>query len=142
MAFRQPDQPVYLVDQDEVVRDSLKVLLESHGFIVCDFADASAFLRSGRHAGGGCLVLGCNRNIVVGLELTDALKRLGSAMPVIFVVGGGGPAARAMVQAAGAFAYLERPAQEATLIKIVREALARSAVDARRDVAPASAAHG
>lgn len=139
------DQPVYIVDQDGVVRDSLKVLLESHGFRVCDFADGGAFLRAARRTGGGCLVVGCNRNIADGLDLTDALRKLGWDIPVIFIVGGGGPATRALVRAAGAFAYLERPAQEAVLIQSVRDALAQDPDELApsRGAAPVEAAsHG
>lgn len=141
MVSEPSNQPVYLVDQDEIVRDSLKVLLESHGFVVRDFADAGAFLRTEHPPSGGCLVLGCNRNIVDGLELIDAVRKLGWDLPAVFIVGGGGSATKVMIQAAGAFAYLERPVHEAALVKSIREALARGrgAPAGARRAAPAGA---
>ena len=69
MVTHSLDQPVFLVDEGEVVRDSLKVLLESHGVQVQDFRDAAEFMAKANTARGGCLVLGYNRLIVDGLEL-------------------------------------------------------------------------
>lgn len=118
---------IYLVDQDSIVRDSLRVLLESHGFQVLDFETAAEFIRVAKPTEGGCLVLGFNRNVVDGLDLIEALRKLRWSFPVIFIVGGGNSATRSAVTAAGAFAYLERPIQEATLISAVEEAMARDA---------------
>lgn len=118
------DQRVFLIDEDDVVRDSLKVLLESHGVQVHEFRSASDFLADGKAAGGGCLVLGFHRLIVGGLELVATLRRRGIELPVIFIVGGGSAATKAAALAAGACAYLERPAEEAVMIRTIRAALA------------------
>lgn len=118
------DHQVFLIDEDEVVRDSLKVLLESHGVQVRDFRSAAEFLSKAKATGGGCLVLGCHRHIVDGVELIGKLQRQHIAMPVIFIVGGGDAATKAAVLAAGAFAYLERPIEETALIRAIRAALA------------------
>jgi FixJ family two-component response regulator len=75
-------------------------------------------------ADGGCLVLGFNRNIADGLDLVQTVRKLDRNLPAIFIVGGGGPLTRASVYAAGGFAYLERPIQEAALIRAVNDALA------------------
>jgi two-component system response regulator FixJ len=117
------DNQVFLIDEDEIVRDSLKVLLESHGVQVRDFRSAAEFLAKGNTAGGGCLVLGCHRHIVDGVELIGKLQRQDIAMPVIFIVGGGNAVTKAAVLAAGAFAYLERPIEETALIRAIRAAL-------------------
>lgn len=118
------DQQIFLIDADDVVRDSLKVLLESHGLPVHDFRNAEEFLTDIGVAGGGCLVLSYNRAIVEGLEIVATLRRRGTTMPVIFIVGGGDATRRAMALAAGAFAYIERPVEEAALIRAVSSALA------------------
>ena len=114
------DQQIYLIDEDEVVRDSLKVLLESHGMRVQDFRNAGEFLDRTKALGKGCLVLGFNRLIVDGLELVATLRRRGFEFPVLFIVGGGDAATKAAAMAAGATAYLERPVQEAALIRAVK----------------------
>jgi len=119
------DQQIFLIDEDEVVRDSLKVLLESHGIQVRDFRNAAEFLAQPGISRGGCLVLGYNRQIVDGLKLMEALRRRSSVMPVIFIVGGGDAATKAAAIAAGAFGYLERPIEETALIRTIKAALAR-----------------
>lgn len=120
-------QPIYLVDQDNIVRDSLRVLLQSHGFPVLDFETSAEFIRVAKPAEGGCLILGFNRNVVDGLDLIEALRKLKWNFPVIFIVGGGNSATRSAVTAAGAFAYLERPIREAALIGAVEEAMSHDA---------------
>jgi two-component system, LuxR family, response regulator FixJ len=119
------DQQIFLIDEDDVVRDSLKVLLESYGIQVRDFRNAAEFLAKPGIARGGCLVLGHNRQISDGLAVMAALRRRSAALPVIFIVGGGDAATKAAATAAGAFAYLERPIEEAALIRSVMAALAR-----------------
>ena len=119
------DQQIFLIDEDDIVRDSLKVLLESHGMQVRDFRSAAEFLSQPAISRGGCLVLGHNRQIVDGLKLMEALRRRSSLLPVIFIVGGGDATTKATAIAANAFAYLERPIEEIALIHTIRAALVR-----------------
>lgn len=119
------DPQIFLVDEDDVVRDSLKVLLESHGMPVRDFRNAAEFLAEAGALRPGCLVLGHNREIVDGLELAAILRRRRITVPVIFIVGGGDAVTRSAALAAGAFAYIERPVEESALIRAVGAALAR-----------------
>ncbi len=133
------DQQIFLIDEDDVVRDSLKVLLESHGMPVRDYRSAAEFLAETGSARPGCLVLGYNRAIANGLELIATLWRRGIAMPVIFIVGGGDATTRAAALAAGAFAYIERPVEESALIRAISAALRKSGRAAPADAAIASA---
>lgn len=120
----KPANPVVqLVDEDDVVRDSLKILLESHGFTVRDFRTTEAFLGADPPIEPACVVLGAHRVIRAGLDLLSRLARRGRVLPVIFVVGGGDEPQRQLALASGAFAYLERPAAEAALIPLVRAAM-------------------
>jgi two-component system response regulator FixJ len=119
------DQQIFLIDEDDIVRDSLKVLLESHGKQVRDYRSAADFMAETGSARLGCLVLGYHRTIASGLELVATLRRRGITMPVIFIVGGGNAMTRAAALAAGAFAYIERPVEETALIRAVSAALAR-----------------
>ena len=119
------DQQIFLIDDDDVVRDSLKVLLESHGLQVRDFRNAAEFISEMGGPRAGCLVLGYNRAIAAGLDLVATLWRRGATMPAIFIVGGGDAMTRAAALAAGAFAYIERPVEETALIRAVTAALGR-----------------
>jgi two-component system response regulator FixJ len=119
------DQQIFLIDEDDVVRDSLKVLLESHGMPVRDFRNAAEFISEAGSGRAGCLVLGYNGAIAGGLDLVATLWRRGMTMPVIFIVGGGDAMTRAATLAAGAFAYIERPVEETALIRAISAALAR-----------------
>ncbi len=120
----EPNDPiVFLIDEDEIVRDSLKILIESHGMGVQDFRTAAKFLEESNPARVGCLVLGFNRHIVAGLDLVATLRRRGLGWPVIFIVGGGDAATKAAALAAGASAYLERPVEENALIRAITSAL-------------------
>ena len=120
-----PNQQIFLIDEDDIVRDSLKVLLESHGVQVRDFRNAAEFLGNPGITRGGCVVLGHNRQISDGLAVMTALRRRSVPLPAIFIVGGGDAATRSAATAAGAFAYLERPIEEAALIRTVKAALVR-----------------
>jgi two-component system, LuxR family, response regulator FixJ len=119
------DQQIFLIDEDDVVRDSLKVLLESHGISVRDLRNAAEFISEAGSARTGCLVLSYNQAIASGLDLVATLCRRGMTMPVIFIVGGGDAMTRAAALAAGAFAYIERPVEETALIRAVSAALSR-----------------
>jgi FixJ family two-component response regulator len=119
------DQQIFLIDEDEAVRDSLKVLLESHGIRAQDFRSGADFLARTKALGDGCLVLGFNRHIVSGLDLVSTLRRRGISLPVIFIVGGGDASTKAAALASGASAYLERPVEEAALIRAIKATLAQ-----------------
>lgn len=117
------DQMIYLVDDDEVVRDSLKALIRSYGMPVQAFRSTAEFLTSADPAAGGCLVLGFHRFIMDGLDLVRVLRQRGSSLPVVFIVGGGNAATRAAVLAMDGAAYLERPVQECALLRAIELAL-------------------
>jgi len=117
------DQPILLIDQDEVVRDSLKALLESHVLLVRDFRSAEEFLAAAELPSGKCLILGFNRYVADGIF----------DLPAIFAGGGGSDMAQTATSTAGAFAYLERPVAEAALIQAVRNATSeRGGADTKR----------
>ena len=120
-----PDHKIFLIDEDEAVRDSLKVLLDSHSVQVRDFRTVAEFLAVDTVGQGDCLVLGYNCLGVEGLDLIQALRRRGFTLPIIFIAGGGDATTRPTALAAGAFAYLERPVDEATLVRAIKAALTR-----------------
>jgi FixJ family two-component response regulator len=115
---------ILVFDRDEVVRDSVKTLLESHGHIVRDFRTPEELLAAVESARGGCLVLGLNGNLSDGLDVVNAMRRRGLNLPVIFLVGHGTAGMKTALLQAGAFAHLERPAPEAALLQAIKDAVA------------------
>jgi FixJ family two-component response regulator len=125
-------QWVLVFDRDEIVRDSIKTLLESHGYSVGDFSTPEKLLDAIKPANADCLVLGLNGNLVDGLDVLSAMRRRGISLPAIFLVGGDTAGMRRTAMRAGAFAHLQRPAPEAALLQAIRDAMAYGTVgDAR-----------
>ncbi len=123
MAQRSPGT-VFLIDDDEAVRDSLKLLLESHMLTVRDFASAPEFLSAAGARPRGCLVLDLHLPVISGL---DFLARYGdrlNGMPVILITGKSDPVTRARALDAGVHDFLEKPFQDDELVTAVIKALA------------------
>jgi len=120
--MKRPRRPVYIVDDDEAVRDSIRLLLESSGFAARDFASAELFLRS-NIAEMGCLLLDLHMPGISGLELLRQLRSRGIRRPVIVVSGRRDPVQDAEVWAAGASALLSKPFDDQQLLDLVAEAL-------------------
>lgn len=115
-------RPVYIVDDDEAVRDSIRLLLESSGFAAQDFASADLFLKS-ETGNMGCLLLDLHMPGISGLELLRLLRSRGMRRPVIVVSGRRDPVQDAEVWAAGATALLSKPFDDQQLLDLVAEAL-------------------
>ena len=114
--------PVYIVDDDEAVRDSIRLLLESSGLIAREFAGADQLLRTDAHD-MGCLLLDLHMPGISGLELLRLLRSRGLRRPVIVVSGRRDPVQDAEVWAAGASALLSKPFDDQHLLDLVMQAL-------------------
>lgn len=117
-----PPRPVYIVDDDEAVRDSIRLLLESSGIGARDFASADQFLASDL-AEMGCLLLDLHMPGISGLDLLRLLRARGVRRPVIVVSGRRDPVQDADVRAAGASALLSKPFDDQQLLDLVTQAL-------------------
>ena len=118
---------VFIVDDDDGVRDSLCALLETHGFVVEDFGSSEAFLARYDGRPHGCLVLDLHLPRSGGMVVLESLHQpVGSRLPVLLITGDGSRTTRAAVLDAGADAYLEKPFQADVLIETVRDLLHRS----------------
>lgn len=118
-----PPAQVTIVDDDEGVRDSLKMLLEFHGVGVIGVASAREFWASARVRQPDCLILDLHLPDIGGLEILKGLHARGQAPPVIVITGQGDRATRDTVMGTGAFAYLEKPFSESTLMTALCDAL-------------------
>jgi FixJ family two-component response regulator len=122
-----PDPVVYIVDDDEAVRDSLQWLLEANGFGARSFASAEDFLAMLRAGSGpapvSCLVLDVRMPGMTGPELHDELVRSGYRLPLIFITGHGDVPMAVASMKKGAVDFLEKPFNDAQLCALVRQSL-------------------
>jgi two-component system, LuxR family, response regulator FixJ len=116
---------VYIVDDDNGVRSSIRVLMKSVGLPASTFASAQEFLGT-YHAGqGGCVVLDIRMPGMSGLELQEELNRRGAVIPVIFITGHGDVPMAVEAMRHGAFDFLQKPFRDQDLIDRVQQALLR-----------------
>lgn len=121
---------IYIIDDDEAVRDSLKILLDANGFTVEDFASGPAFLAAGR-GGPGCALVDIGMPEMGGLELQRILAERRPELPVIMITGQAEVPIAVQAMKAGAADFIEKPFDEAALLASIRLALARSEQAAR-----------
>ena len=116
---------VFVVDDDEAVRNSLRLLLKSVGLAATTLPTAQEFLAKYDSQQPGCLVLDVRMPGMSGLELQEQLNVRGAIIPVIFITGHGDipMAVEAMQQ--GAFDFLQKPFRDQDLIDRIQRALAK-----------------
>ena len=119
----EPSQTIYVVDDDEAMRDSLTWLLEGEGYRVVCFDSAEHFLLARRDEMRGCLVLDVRMPEMSGLELHEKLDSLGSQMPIIFVTGHGDVPMAVSALQRGACDFIEKPFSDEDLLSRIRRAL-------------------
>jgi len=117
---------VYIVDDDDAVRDSLGALLAAVGLRTQRYDSAQALLDALPPAPRGCVVTDVHMAGLSGLQLLRRLQARRIGLPVIVITGRAGAALAAEARAAGAVALLEKPFGPDELIAAVRAALGRS----------------
>ena len=118
---------VHVVDDDDAVRSSLRLLLKSVGLPTVAHASAHEFLAAWDGDQPGCLVLDVRMPGMSGIELQAELNQRGAIIPVIFISGHGDiPMAVEAIQH-GAFDFLQKPFRVQDLIDRVQRALASDA---------------
>lgn len=121
-----PDNPVvYLVDDDEAVRDSLGLLLSSVGLAHVVFASALEFLASYDRERHSCLVADIRMPGMSGLELQQRLNEDGSEIPVVFITGHGDVPMAVSAMKSGAADFIQKPFRDQELIDCIHKALAK-----------------
>lgn len=116
-------QTVFVIDDDEGVRDALDMLLRAAGLHVRTFDAARAFLRQFSADLTGCLVLDIRMPGMSGLELQDELRKRRSQLPIVFLTGHGDIPMAVRALKKGAVDFIEKPHDEHRLVLAVYGAL-------------------
>ncbi|MBM4220807.1 MAG: response regulator transcription factor, partial [Gammaproteobacteria bacterium] len=118
-----PSKTVFVVDDDEGVRSSLSILLDSVGYVPVPFASATEFLVQYDPNRAGCLVLDIRMPDMGGMELQQELANRGAFLPVIFITGHGDVPMAVQAMKNGAFDFLQKPFGHQDLLDRVARAL-------------------
>jgi FixJ family two-component response regulator len=115
---------IYIVDDDQAVRDSVQTLLEIYGYDVRCFASGEEFVRGFDGRAGACLVLDIVMPGMSGLELLRFARARWADLPVIMVSGRGEHLSKAGLVAAGATDFLPKPFSDTAIVEAIERALA------------------
>jgi RNA polymerase sigma factor (sigma-70 family) len=130
-----PEPHVFIVDDDEAFRDSVKELVNSVGLAAQTFRSAPEFLAAYDPARPGCLVLDVRMARMGGIELQATLKSMDARIPIVMISGHGDIAMAVEAIKQGAIDFVQKPYREQHLLDAINEAL-------RRDAAQRGAANG
>ncbi|MBN1345135.1 MAG: response regulator transcription factor [Phycisphaerae bacterium] len=114
---------VYVVDDDQAVRDSLRWLIESTSLSVETFASAREFLDAYDSERPGCLLLDVRMPGMSGLELQEKLNADEISLPVIIITGHGDVQMAVRAMKAGAVDFVEKPFNDQMLVESIRQAI-------------------
>lgn len=115
---------VYIVDDDDAVRESLALLLEASGYTVRAFASPEDFLHAAASLDFGCVLADLQMPGMDGLELQRHLRELALNLPVVVITGHGDVATAVEAMRAGAIDFVEKPFTDAAIIAGITLALA------------------
>jgi FixJ family two-component response regulator len=119
------DSTVFVIDDDEAVRDALCELFASENIPVRAFASAEEFLASDSVGSPGCLILDLMMPGMSGVDLQAELVHRGATIPIIIMTGQGDVPKAVTTLKAGAFDFIEKPFDPTALLKVVNQALNR-----------------
>lgn len=114
---------VYVVEDDDAVRDSLQMMLESVGRQVQSFASADSFLAAYTQSMAGCIVLDIRMPGMNGMELQRKLNEINSILPIIFVTGHGDVPMAVEAMQQGAVDFVQKPYREQELLDKITQAI-------------------
>lgn len=118
-----PSSRVFIVDDDEAIRDALVWLLQSRDVEALAFPSAETFLQHWTPSLSGCILLDIRMDGMSGLALFDRLLDFGNRMPVIFLTGHGDVPIAVAALKKGAHDFVEKPFNDNELVDRIIEAL-------------------
>jgi two-component system response regulator FixJ len=131
MSTMQPEPTVYVIDDDDAVRQSLEFLLKTAGISARGFDSAKAFLAVLPAIKSGCIITDVRMPEITGIDLLRRLKENGFDVPVIVITGHGDISLAVEAMKIGAVDFLEKPFDDDLLLAAVRSALNTEAGAAR-----------
>jgi FixJ family two-component response regulator len=114
---------VYVVDDDEAVRDSLQWLLEGKDYRVRCFESAESFLSRYDAREVACLIVDIRMGGMTGLELQNRLLEINSPLPIVFITGHGDVPMAVDTMKKGAMDFIQKPFKEDQLVPLVERML-------------------
>lgn len=114
------ESPILIVEDDKAVRESLRMLLETYGYAVEEFASGEALLSYRDLAGGGCVILDLVLPGASGLETLERLRARKVGLPVVVISGRVGRGARAAAERLDAAAFFDKPINTDALLSTLR----------------------
>ena len=122
---------IAVVDDDELIRDTTKDLLDSAGFCAATFASAEDFLKSSRLGGVSCLVADMRMPGMSGLALHDHLVAVGTPIQTVLMTAYPEERSRERALKAGIFGYLKKPFTAKELLDSIGSAIQASGTAVR-----------
>ena len=119
--------PIYLVDDDDAVRDAIAMMLRAAGRTVETFESAESFVEQRGNASDGCLVLDLRMAGMSGLELQEMLSERQSSLPILFLTGHGDVPSAVRAIKRGAADFIEKPVDDKRLLSAIDHALTHGA---------------
>jgi len=123
--MNKADAIVFVIDDDESVREAIRSLIRSVGLNVETFASANDFLRSKRPDVPACLILDVRMPGLSGLDLQRDLADANIHVPIIFITGHGDIPMSVRAMKAGAVEFLTKPFRDQDLLDAIQQALER-----------------
>jgi FixJ family two-component response regulator len=125
----EPGQTVFVVDDDDAIRQSLRLLLSSVGLEVECYSSAADFLAAYDADRPGCLLLDVRLPLMSGPELQEMLGSMHSILPIIFLTGHADVPLAVRAMQAGAFDFLEKPFNDQEMLDRTHAALDQDATN-------------
>ena len=122
----RPEPTVFVVDDDQVVRDSLCWLISSVNLPVVAFVSADEFLDAVAPDQVGCALIDVRMPGMSGLELQEALAACSSDLSVIIVTAHGDMQMAIRAMKAGAFDFIEKPYNDQEMLELIQKAMEQS----------------
>jgi FixJ family two-component response regulator len=121
---------VHIVDDDDAVRDSLSLLLDSVDIANCNYASANSLLESLQNKDlsvlAGCVVMDVRMPGMSGIECQQELIALNCTLPIIFITGHGDVPMAVEAMKKGALEFIQKPFREQELLDCIQHALLKN----------------
>ena len=132
MSTMQPEPIIYVIDDDDAVRQSLEFLLKTAGVNVRTFESGKAFLDMLPQIRSGCVVTDVRMPEITGIDVLKRVKETNPDLPVIVITGHGDISLAVEAMKIGAVDFLEKPFDDDQLLTAVRAALTAEADTGKR----------